>query len=241
VLVARIACAADVGVARIYGGVATNAYPAVVALDITSAGGAVVQCSGSLIAPTVVLTAGHCLSFGPSAAVVSVIPDGVHVVRYGAIGWAVNPRFDFDVAAVADAAIVVLAVPVLDVDPFPLAAVSPRPRTTATIVGFGDDASGVSGVKRAGTVILRRCPRAMPRIGIHRGQLAESLCWRPRRSLPDTCQGDSGGPLLVDGVLAGVTSGGFPNCPGVVSWDTDVAQLRPWLDAALIDAGVESP
>ncbi|SRR5258706_12864651 len=216
--------------ARIYKGTPTTAYPAVVSIEIRNADATLVLCSGTLIAPTVVLTAGHCLTLHPVAARVAIFPDGVDVVILDVARWEVHPDFDLNRLAVADVAALVLAAPVTDVAPLTLVTVPPRRRLRGTIIGFGDDPEGTTGVKRAGRVRLGRCPRAVRKVGIAPGQLDGSICWRPRRRGQDTCHGDSGGPLLVDGVLAGVTSGGFPDCPGTLSWDTSVAAVRPWID-----------
>ena len=219
--------------ARIYNGLPTMAYQAVVAVGINNGDAGAGLCSGSLIAPSVVLTAGHCLSFDPIDAVVAIFPDGVNEVDIRAARWEVHPEFDIDRIAVADVAAIVLERPVTDVTPLSLVSVPPRPRSRGAIVGFGDDALSGTGIKRAGRVRLTRCPHALRKIGIGPGQLDGSLCWRPKRRGQDTCHGDSGGPLLVDGLLAGVTSGGFPNCPGRLSWDTSVAAVRPWIDDVL--------
>ena len=58
----------DATSARIYNGIETTAYPAVVTVGVLNRDGSGGLCSGTLIAPTVVLTAGHCLSFDPVAA-----------------------------------------------------------------------------------------------------------------------------------------------------------------------------
>jgi hypothetical protein len=39
--------------------------------------------------------------------------------------------------------------------------------------------------------------------------------------------------LLVDGAVAGVTSGGYPHCHGRLSWNTNVALFRDWINALL--------
>jgi len=216
--------------APIFKGQPTSGYAAVVEIEIRNDDGSIGLCSGTLIAPTVVLTAGHCLAFGATAARILIFPDGVAGVIVDAARWEVDPDFDIDRLAVADVAALVLVAPIADVAPVALVDAPPRPRAVGTIVGFGDDARGISGVKRSGRVRISRCPRAVRRVGIAPGQLDGSICWRPQRHRPDTCHGDSGGPLLFGGDLAGVTSGGFPDCPGTLSWDTSVAAVRPWID-----------
>jgi secreted trypsin-like serine protease len=227
--------------APIYNGSPTQAFPAVVAVGIFNADGSSAFCSGTLITPTVVLTAGHCLSFGATHAAIAVFPDGVTEVDRPAFAAAVHPDFDLGRIAVDDVGILVVDPPITGVTPAPLAAAAPRPRVRATIVGFGDDPRATNGVKRVGTVRLARCPRAVRKVGIAQGQLDGSLCWRPKRRGQDTCVGDSGGPLLVGGAVAGVTSGGFPDCPGKLSWDTSVAAVRDWIDAALARASTLTP
>src|SRR5262245_52948191 len=79
--------------ARIYNGQPTTAYPAVALVVVRNRDGSAGLCSGSLIAPTVVLTAGHCLSFDPVAAAIAIFPDGVTEVDIRAAGWEVHPDF----------------------------------------------------------------------------------------------------------------------------------------------------
>jgi hypothetical protein len=222
--------------APIYNGTLTQGFPAVVAVVIFNRDGTSGLCSGTLVTPTIVLTAGHCLSFGLVGALIAIFPDGVTEVDHGAIAGAIHPDFNLAIDAVADVGLLVLDAPVTDVTPTPLATAAPRPHARGTIVGFGDDATSGAGLKRVGTVRLARCPRAVHKIGIERGQLAGSICWRPKRRGEDTCHGDSGGPLLVDDSVAGVTSGGFPDCPGRLSWDTSVAAFRDWIELMIAQA-----
>ena len=69
-------------------------------------------CSGSLISPTVFLTAGHCLSFLPpgSALYVSFAPDlyAAGITTIQATGFAIDPRFGHDSADPLDLGVVLL-------------------------------------------------------------------------------------------------------------------------------------
>ena len=216
-------------ITRIYNGVPTADFPAVAGVAILNFNGSIAGCSGTLVGSQTVLTAAHCVTSGPVAIRAVFFPGGVEAA-YDAVGFLVHPEFSPTVLAVADLALIYLATPVAGVVPVPLAARSPRAGKKATIVGYGRDETGTFGLKQFGSVRLRKCPRRFNRAGLIAGQLARSLCWRPRRKTgQDTCQGDSGGPLLVESTLAGVTSGGFPDCPGVLSWDTNVVPFLSWI------------
>lgn len=218
---------------RIYNGRPTGDFAAVAGLVVFRGGGAVALCSGTLVTPRVVATAAHCLLEAPIRLVAAFFPDGATEEDYDATAYLLHPDFDPAVLAYADVALVALERPVAGVTPMPLAALKPRRRTLGVIVGYGQDEIGTIGAKQTGTVRLRPCPRTLRAAGITRGQLAASLCWRPKKRGNDTCQGDSGGPLIVSGELAGITSGGYPPCPGRLSWDTSVPAFRPWIDTAL--------
>jgi hypothetical protein len=221
---------------RIYNGEPTGKFPAVAGLVFLRADGAVGLCSATLVAPRIVVTAAHCFIDAPVRAIAAFFPDGMTEEDYEATAYLLHPDFDPDVLAYADIALVALERDVAGVTPMPLAAVKPRPRTAGIIIGFGQNETGEVGSKEMGTVRLKACPRVFRPAGIGRRQLSASLCWRPKKRGHDTCQGDSGGPLVVFGEVAGVTSGGYPPCPGKLSWDTSVPAFRQWIDAGLADA-----
>jgi secreted trypsin-like serine protease len=229
----RSGAAGAAAIAQIYNGVPTSEFPAVAGVAIQNASGTVVACSGTLVSPSVVLTAAHCVAGGPVAIVTVFFPGaGVRSI-HDVVAYAIHPEFSPFQLAVADLALLLLESPAADVTPMPLAPKTPRPGKKATIIGYGQDETGTFGLKQLGTVRLKACPRRFRLGGFGRGQLARSLCWRPKRRGQDTCHGDSGGPLVVRSAVAGVTSGGFPDCPGILSWDTNVVPFLSWIDPHL--------
>lgn len=217
------------GVPRIINGAPTADFPAVAALVIRDAGGESL-CTGTLVSRSVILTAAHCVASGATAIRAFFFPNGDTENAYDAVAYAINPEFDFPFA---DLSVVLLEAPVVGIEPAPLASRKPRRRKLGTIVGYGEDAVGNLGLKEMGTVRLAKCPKRFPSLGLERGALARSVCWRARPGQQDTCHGDSGGPLLIGGSVAGVTSGGDPSCSGVLSWDTSVASFLPWISGLL--------
>src|SRR5262249_31851404 len=215
-------------IAQIYRGVPTGGFPAVAGVAILNENGTVAGCSGTLVSPSVVLTAAHCVASDPVGILTVFFPGGARA-NYFAKAFAIHPDYSSSQLAVADLALLLLESPVADVAPMPLATKTPRAGRKGTIIGYGQDETGTFGLKEFGTVTLKACPRKFPPGGLSRGQLAQSLCWRPKRRHQDTCNGDSGGPLLVKSAVAGVTSGGFPDCPGILSWDTNVVPFLSWI------------
>lgn len=197
----------------IVGGELDTGDPAVVALidrrtrcaqqDLTP------LCTGTLIAPRVVLTAAHCLEvFGA---------DGQYEVLFGGqVSASAEVAFSVVVAAQAhplfdpathayDVALLRLAEPVTT-PPIPLVAAPLAPPVVgaaARVVGFGEtrDSAQPAGFKRWGQTVVTELSAASFRTAASPGM---------------TCTGDSGGPVLLqlDGRerLAGVTASGDFAC-----------------------------
>jgi hypothetical protein len=208
----------------IIGGAADLAHEAVVALRQTSNGE---LCSGTLIAPDLVLTAAHCV-YGADPADLHVFTGGDSakptqtIAVVAVVAYPTFANRSEGIAGGNDLAVVQLEAP-LGIAPIPVntrASDAELQGATVTLVGFGVsntlDSTG-AGVRRSVSVVV------------------DGVCSR-RLTLgtPDAneCFGDSGGAVLLAGELVAVISSGQPDCIAP-SHQTRLSAHASWLAAVL--------
>ena len=223
--------------AAIYGGepVAPGDWPAVVAVQTTK------LCTGTLVAPDLVLTAAHCfdsgavdsveISFGDALAGATVVP---------AADWGTHPDFCLPSECgedIHDFAWVRLPAPIANVTPIPVITDQDELDevlvigTPLTFVGFGQTEVGGLGTKRevdAAITMLSASGREFQAGGDGK----------------DTCLGDSGGPSLVqldsgEWRVAGVISRGG-ECGGGGVYGVPFPELCWLRDSSGVDLLPES-
>lgn len=217
----------------ITGGTTDTSDPAVVAL-VDSSG--VEHCTGTLIAPRAVLTAGHCAGT-TGGAVFGATASAPRRVGISSVDR--NPHFVGEGHGY-DVAVMHLASAVTDVTPVPIADRA-LPSTAVGMlvrhVGFG--------VTNDTTNVGRGTKRTV-RYPFTRFDTDPGLVWSGNKTTDaQTCNGDSGGPglFVVDGheqIVSLVSSG--PACPSPEGNDAriDLADIRAWIrtTAGLCTPGV---
>ncbi|MEU8664414.1 FG-GAP-like repeat-containing protein [Actinoplanes philippinensis] len=155
--------------------VADNVYPFTARVNV-GAPGVGKACTGVLVAPSWVLTAGAC--FGQTVAGAPAQPTTVTLGRSIDVTRIV-PHPDRNLALVR------LLTPVGDIAPVPLATTAPATGEVLQLVGFGRTATDwVSAQKHAGTVSVETV-----------GAATLSVAGTDPAAVT-TCKGDSGGPAL---------------------------------------------
>ncbi len=208
------------------------------------------RCSGTLLSPTVLLTAGHCTEAPAAHAEIWFAADvdaGRPGNGYPFTGEAggttyTHPDYDPDAFVVRDVGVVVLDAP----HPAPggvygrlpaqdqLDALRPRRSTTFTPVGYGLQRSLPDAAAFLNQGARVRMSASSHLLQVNTGFTGDfSLLLSNNASTGGTCFGDSGGPdfLGTSNVVAGVTSFGLnATCGGTGGvFRMDRAWARDWV------------
>ncbi|MFG3154838.1 S1 family peptidase [Streptomyces sp. NPDC048219] len=227
--------AADAAPQPIVGGTTTttSAYPFVMQITDASQNQ---FCGGTLVSPTKVVTAAHCMA-GETTRSVRVVGGRTYLNgTNGTVGrvsriW-VHPGYS-DAADGDDVAVLTLSAPM----PYTAAkyvsssdASVYAAGTTARVLGWGTTRENGSSSNQLRTATVPVVSDSSCRTSYGSDFVASDMvCAGYTSGGVDTCQGDSGGPLLIGGVLAGITSWG-EGCaragyPGVYSRLTTFSDL----------------
>jgi hypothetical protein len=227
---------------RIINGVPTSDFPSVGALlhggDPATAEP---NCTGTMIGCETMLTAAHCVDFGPGDQFTVFLP---HAGFFSVASVAINPDAGGPDTYRSDLAVLKLGAPVSGIRPSRLNTLGAVPDgTRGTIVGHGLVLASELGPKNQGQVTTAPCPSFDPPVLSPAG----ALCWSfekpygPPGANSTVCNGDSGGPIFVDlgagPAIAGVASGilsrdGTARCiPPQYGVEAPVDQFLSWIES----------
>lgn len=221
---------ATVETQEIVGGTATQITSVPWQVSLQSANGSHF-CGGSIIAPTWIATASHCVSGGAPARIVA----GISRISQSASGQIrqvkrviISPGYT-DPTAGKDAALIELTAP-LTLDSTSVKAIRPvmasspaaltAPGVTTTVSGWGTTTEGAATLPDQlqsvqVPIVSMTTANTAYNMTLSADQLAAGLAAGGK----DSCQGDSGGPLIV-------MNGSEPLLAGIVSWGEGCARAN---------------
>jgi hypothetical protein len=198
--------------------------------DYQYSDGTWILCTGSLVSPTVFLTAAHCGSAG-STVTITFDPayetgDQTHTGTFHA-----DPEWGRSHADPHDIAVVVLDQPITDITPvtLPAAGSLDKLKQGTPVVGVGYGASsmqvgpghdyGYTDIRNAATGTVNTVTPSWLKISENAAKGDGGGCF-----------GDSGGPNFIDGVQVSITLSGDHNCRAInATYRLDTPDARAFL------------
>jgi secreted trypsin-like serine protease len=256
-LSAPLASAAAPPEPQVIGGttVPAGGFPYAAYIYAATGGSAFQACTGTVIAPTIILTAAHCVFFSSA-----VLPASAFSVQTGTLTRSTTtPPVPPNVTAVHadpyynpatfqnDAAILVLAQPT-SAPSIPLATTASAalytPGTVVSYAGWGetvaDTESSAAVALQTGSVSILPNATCQTAVEYHP---SVTLCVGGPGYRPATCHGDSGGPLIANtaagAVQIGIVSYSATTCGIAPDYFTRVLAVQSWIASAI--AGTAAP
>jgi secreted trypsin-like serine protease len=214
-----------------------NGHPYVVLLLMEVGGKPAFRCSGTLLSPTVLLTAGHCASDYPDEPYSGMrvfteadVQNGNNNYPYAgpnsveAVAWHAHPLYETAPFYVHDVGVVILKKPGIKLDEYgtlpkvnQLDALKPARDVTFTSVGYGLQKSFPDAASWKDAAFKVRMVAYPHLLQINTGLTGPgSLLLSNNANTGGTCFGDSGGPNFLgdSNVVAGITSFGMNSTCG---------------------------
>ena len=202
--------------------------PWLVAVFYTPPGGQSYMCSGTIIAPSVVLTAAHCA--GGAVSSYEVIDNQQGNPEWAVSHVVVDPNYD-PTSALDDVAILQLGEPTTGIASQQLATTEAPIGASAQSYGWGDtqyaDGGFAGGSGEQGYV----APYTVADCSMSGFTLAPSEGCLDGSGTYSMGPGDSGGPVIVNGAVSGIND--LSAGPEYDCMFTQVADVQPWLSNAI--------